>query len=54
LNIKVLFWYHPADYWAFKAFNEQLLLSIMERYAAEGLDFAVPSQTLYLKENAQE
>lgn len=54
LNIKVLFWYHPADYWAFKAFNEQLLLSIMEKYAAAGLDFAFPSQTLYLKENAQE
>ncbi len=53
LNISVIYWYHPAEYWDFKAFNENLLLSIMERFAAEGLDFAFPSQTVYLKGNGE-
>lgn len=50
LNILVIYWYHPADYWAFKAFNQRLLFSIMERFEAEGLEFAFPSQTIYVKE----
>ena len=50
LNILVIYWYHPADYWAFKAFNQRLLFSIMERFEAEGLEFAFPSQTVYVKE----
>lgn len=48
LNIFCIFWYHPVDWWAFNAFNQHLLLSIFEKFGEEGIDFAFPSQTVYL------
>ncbi|MGE9294468.1 MAG: mechanosensitive ion channel family protein, partial [Puniceicoccales bacterium] len=48
LNIFCIFWYHPVDWWAFNAFNQNLLLSVFERFGEEGIDFAFPSQTVYL------
>lgn len=48
LNILVIYWYHPADFWAFKAFNEKFNLELLKRFNAEGIDFAFPTQTLYL------
>ncbi|HMP90333.1 MAG TPA: mechanosensitive ion channel family protein [Kiritimatiellia bacterium] len=48
LNILVMYWYHPGDFWKYKTFNEDLSLKILERFNAEGIDFAFPSQTLYL------
>lgn len=49
LNIMMMFWYHPADYWQYMAFAERLNLNILERFNAEGIEFAFPTQTLYLK-----
>jgi len=46
LNILVMYWYHPADYWKFKDFSEKLNLNILEKFNAEGIDFAFPTQTL--------
>lgn len=48
LNIIVIFWYHPPNYWDFLEFNQRFLQSLFERYAEEGIDFAFPSQTVYL------
>ncbi|MBT4865504.1 MAG: mechanosensitive ion channel family protein [Planctomycetaceae bacterium] len=48
LNIFVVYWYHPPDYWAFAAFNERVNLQIFRRFAAEGIEFAFPTQTLFL------
>jgi len=48
LNIQVIYWYHPPDYWAFMAFTERLLLQVQERFAAEGIEFAFPTQTLHV------
>jgi len=48
LNILVIYWYHPPDYWAFMAFSEKVNLEIFERFNAEGIEFAFPTQTLYL------
>ena len=48
LNILVIYWYHPPEYWDFLAFNETLCLQIFERFDAEGIEFAFPTQTLYL------
>ena len=49
LNIKVYYWFRPAlDWWAYndhaQHFNEQVL----ERFAAAGIEFAFPTQTLFL------
>ncbi|HMO50598.1 MAG TPA: mechanosensitive ion channel family protein [Kiritimatiellia bacterium] len=48
LNILVLFWYHPGDYWSYMGFLEKLNLRILETFNREGIDFAFPTQTLYL------
>jgi len=48
LNILVLYWYHPADYWAYMAFSEKVNQQILERFNAAGIDFAFPTRTLHL------
>jgi MscS family membrane protein len=48
LNIFVIYWYHPPNYWDFCAFNEWVNLEIFRRYEAEEIEFAFPTQTLYL------
>jgi MscS family membrane protein len=48
LNILVVAWYHPPDYWAFQSWVQSTCLEIMRRLKAADIDFAFPSQTLYL------
>ncbi len=48
LNIMVIYWYHPADYWSYCEHAESVNFQIMERFNAEGIDFAFPTQTLHL------
>jgi MscS family membrane protein len=48
LNIMVIAWYHPADYWAMQEWLQPTCLEILKRFNAEGIDFAFPSRTLYL------
>lgn len=48
LNILAIYWYYPPDYWKFLDFSQRLNLEIMRRFAAEGIEFAFPTQTLYL------
>jgi MscS family membrane protein len=48
LNILVIYWYHPPAYWDFMAFSENLNMEILSRFKAEGIEFAFPSQTIYL------
>lgn len=48
LNILVIYWYTPPDHWAFQAFNERINLEILRRFNEEGIEFAFPTQTLYL------
>ncbi|MGD8757080.1 MAG: mechanosensitive ion channel, partial [Desulfobacterales bacterium] len=48
LNILVVVWYHPADYWAMQEWQQRTCLEILRRFNAEGIEFAFPSRTLYL------
>lgn len=48
LNILVIYWYHPPEYWDFLKFSEKVNLEILNRFNSEGVDFAFPTQTLYL------
>ena len=48
LNIIMLYWYHPPDYWKFLEFNERTNLQIMRAFEAEGIEFAFPTTTTYL------
>ena len=48
LNILVIYWYHPPEYWAFLAFTEKVNKEILTKFNNEGIDFAFPTQTVYL------
>lgn len=48
LNILVIYWYHPPDFWAFQTFNERFNLQLLERFNAEGIEFAFPTQTVHV------
>jgi MscS family membrane protein len=51
LNIYMSYWVKPADYWLYHKVNEQVNLEIMKRFEAEQIEFAFPSQTLYVKKD---
>ncbi len=51
LNIYMSYWVKPADYWLFHEVNERVNLEMMKRFEVEGIEFAFPSQTLYMKKN---
>ncbi len=53
LNIFAIYWYHPADWWAYQYFNERTLMEIFRRFNAAGIDFAFPTQTLHLAGDAK-
>jgi MscS family membrane protein len=48
LNILVIYWFHPPDFWAFQDFNERFNLQLLERFNAEGIRFAFPTQTVHV------
>lgn len=48
LNILVIYWYFPPDYWKFMDFSEKLNFDIINRFNAAGIDFAFPTQTIYV------
>lgn len=51
LNIIMIYWYSPPDYWEFKAFCEKVNLKIMRAFEAEGIEFAFPATTAYLAQD---
>jgi MscS family membrane protein len=46
LNLQVIYWYHPGDYWAFMNFNQRLQLDILSRFERAGIAIAFPTQTV--------
>jgi MscS family membrane protein len=53
LNILMVYWYFPPDYWAYLEFTEQVNLKIMRRFEEEGIEFAFPTTTTYLAHDKQ-
>lgn len=51
LNILVLYWYHPADYWGYMQFSQQVNLAIAREFDKEGIKFAFPTSTTYLSQD---
>jgi MscS family membrane protein len=48
LNIMVIAWYHPANYWDMQDWLQRTCLEVLRRFNDAGIDFAFPSRTLYL------
>jgi MscS family membrane protein len=53
LNILVVHWWKGTDMRAYLAGLQELNFKVKERFEAEGLNFAFPSQTLYLKQDSE-
>ena len=53
LNLRMIYWYHPPNYWDFLAFSEGLNLRIKREFEAAGIRFALPSTTTYLATGAE-
>ncbi|MFW6066528.1 MAG: mechanosensitive ion channel family protein [Planctomycetota bacterium] len=53
LNIIVAYWYQPPDWWQSVAFAHDFNMELLERFNAEGIEFAFPTQTLYLKQDSE-
>ena len=51
LNIIMLYWYHPPDYWSFLDFNQRVNMQIMQEFEKEGIRFALPANTTYLTQD---
>jgi len=51
LNILMVYWYHPPNYWDFLAFNQRVNLQLMRAFEAEGIEFAFPTSTTYLAQD---
>ncbi|MBN2456971.1 MAG: mechanosensitive ion channel family protein [Sedimentisphaerales bacterium] len=49
LNIYMSYWVKPADYWLYYEVNERVNLELMKRFESEQIEFAFPTQTLYVK-----
>ncbi|MHC4755355.1 MAG: mechanosensitive ion channel family protein [Planctomycetota bacterium] len=49
LNIYMSYWVKPPDYWLSMEISETVNMEIMKRFTDEKIEFAFPSQTLYLK-----
>ena len=48
LNLRVIYWYYPPDYWKFMAFGERFNKELFQRFNDEGIEFAFPTQTLFV------
>jgi MscS family membrane protein len=48
LNIAVIVWYHPGDYFEACGWMTEKNLEILKRFNAEGLEFAFPTSTTFL------
>ncbi len=48
LNITIMAWYHPPNWWDYQAWLQKTCLEILERFDSEGIRFALPSQTMQL------
>lgn len=53
LNIFVIYWYAPPVWWDYLAHAEQVNLRIFEEFEKAGIDFAFPTQTLHLANDAK-
>ena len=51
LNIYMSYWVKPVDYWLYQQVNERVNLEIMKRFEVAKIEFAFPSQTLYVKKD---
>lgn len=53
LNIFAIYWYIPPDWWPYNEHAQRVNLRIFEEFQQAGIEFAFPTQTLYLAGDPQ-
>jgi len=48
LNLLVIYWFAPPDFWDYFEHSQRVNLRIFEEFERAGIDFAFPTQTVYL------
>ena len=48
LQLRLIYWYHPPDYWEFQAFSQRVNMQILESFESEGIKLALPSSTTFM------
>jgi small-conductance mechanosensitive channel len=49
MNFEVVYFYDSPDYLAFMDVQQEIALQMVERFDAEGIEFAYPTQTLQVR-----
>ncbi len=52
LNIIVYYWFVPPQWWQYNQFNHDFNMELLRRFNQEGIEFAFPTQTLYVKQDS--
>ncbi|HDZ20338.1 hypothetical protein LCGC14_0535900 [marine sediment metagenome] len=52
LNIGVTYWFTPPEWEPYLDFTHDFNMELLQRFNDEGIEFAFPTQTLYLKKDA--
>ena len=48
LKLRIIYWFHPPDYWKFLAFGQKVNLEIKESFERAGINFALPTTTTHV------
>lgn len=48
-RLKILFWYHPPEYWEYQAFCQTFNLFIAKSFAEAGIRFASTARDIYMR-----
>lgn len=51
LDIGVTYWFAPPDWEPYLNFNHDFNMELLERFNAEGIEFAFPTRTVYVKQD---
>jgi len=51
LGINVTYWFVPVEWEEFLSFNHDFNMELLTRFNEEGIEFAFPTQTLYIKKD---
>jgi MscS family membrane protein len=49
LNIVVYYWFAPPDWQQYMEFTHEFNMELLRRFSEEGIEFAFPTRTLYLR-----
>ncbi len=53
-NIRMILWYHPARYWDFLAFSQDVNQRIVEAFETDGIQFAPPTNVTYVTQSGEQ